>query len=379
MEPEVASSLISLAGVGTSNLANIWLNSQNNKQNAKQWKEYVNLQRELQNSQNAWNLAQWNRQNEYNSPANQMNLLRQAGLNPNLVYGNLAGASAGSLESAGADISSPTPNNAAQVSGFGDLGPQIGNMIMQKELNNAQIDKINTETEAQKLQNAKTQFELNNQEETYKNQQDNIKASTDSIRQNIEVSKKQLNEIDVRIGLINSQKEAQDLQNHFDNSTMYYRIRMVWQQYELNEKQKKILDESLNEIISRTAVNWSQAALNKSHVEVNDKLKELYSSQYMLNKQAHKWNELLNEATLEQIIEDTANKVLEGKKIDKENKYYLVSLLTGAISSAISAVFGYTAGKNKVNNKFDPSNKPNWRKDNQGNYIYIGPEPKTYW
>lgn len=37
--------------------------------------------------QRDWALQDWNRTNQYNSPVEQMNRLRQAGLNPNLVYG----------------------------------------------------------------------------------------------------------------------------------------------------------------------------------------------------------------------------------------------------------------------------------------------------
>ena len=37
--------------------------------------------------QNQYNIDMWNRQNEYNSPASQMNRLKEAGLNPNLMYG----------------------------------------------------------------------------------------------------------------------------------------------------------------------------------------------------------------------------------------------------------------------------------------------------
>lgn len=370
MDPVVASSLISLAGVGTSNIANILMNSHNNKQNAKQWKEYANLQRELQSSQNAWNLAQWNRQNEYNSPANQMNLLRQAGLNPNLVYGNLAGASAGSLESAGADISSPTPNNAAQVSGFGDLGVQIGNQMMQKELNDANIEKINTEVESQRIQNAKDQKELDNWDNTYKNQQENIQASTDSIRQNIEVAKVTLNKLDSEIGLLTEQKQAQYLENFFNNSTMYYRIRSVFQQYELNEKQKSILDETIKEIKSRTALNWSQKYLF-------DQMKENYSADYVISQGIAKWNELLNQANLELIVEQAANEVLKGKKLDKEEKYYLVSLLTGALSSVISGVFGFAAGKG-TKGKGDFQKQKSWYRDENGNIIFNKVGPTTY-
>ena len=35
--------------------------------------------------QNKWNLEQWNRENEYNSPAQQMARLKAAGLNPDMI------------------------------------------------------------------------------------------------------------------------------------------------------------------------------------------------------------------------------------------------------------------------------------------------------
>lgn len=38
----------------------------------------------LAKQQNDWNVQQWNRENEYNSPSNQIKLLQEAGLNPNL-------------------------------------------------------------------------------------------------------------------------------------------------------------------------------------------------------------------------------------------------------------------------------------------------------
>ena len=43
---------------------------------------------QLAREQRDWDLAMWNRQNEYNSPKNQMSRLSAAGLNPNLVYGS---------------------------------------------------------------------------------------------------------------------------------------------------------------------------------------------------------------------------------------------------------------------------------------------------
>lgn len=51
----------------------------------------------LAKAQNDWNIEQWNRENEYNSPANQVELLKSAGLNPNLYSPN--GSTAPHLES----------------------------------------------------------------------------------------------------------------------------------------------------------------------------------------------------------------------------------------------------------------------------------------
>ena len=42
--------------------------------------------RALQRYQNEWNLEMWHRQNEYNSPIQQMARYQEAGLNPNLIY-----------------------------------------------------------------------------------------------------------------------------------------------------------------------------------------------------------------------------------------------------------------------------------------------------
>lgn len=55
---------------------------------ATQNKRARNFTREMYGKQRNDALADWNMQNEYNSPAAQMLRLREAGLNPNLVYGN---------------------------------------------------------------------------------------------------------------------------------------------------------------------------------------------------------------------------------------------------------------------------------------------------
>ena len=57
-----------------------------------------------------WQEMMWNKNNEYNTPLAQVNRLQEAGLNPNLVYGNGTMQNVSPLASSGAQASS-TPFN----------------------------------------------------------------------------------------------------------------------------------------------------------------------------------------------------------------------------------------------------------------------------
>lgn len=364
MDPEVASSLISLAGVGTSNIANILMNSHNNKQNSKQWREYANLQRELQNSQNAWNVAQWNRQNQYNSPANQMNLLRQAGLNPNLIYGQLAGASAGSLESAGVDISSPTPNNAAQVSGFGDLGVQIGNQMMQKELNDANIDYIREQTESQRISNAKNQFELDNQEQTYKNQQDNIKSYTDLNNSKCNEIQKNLSLIESQIKYIDAKERAQTLENLFNDSTFDDRVKLVSQQVKLNEAQERVLNATVQKIRQEIKTLKAQEEL---FWKQGDKVSHESMNIILQGQIMEYYKKLIQPEEMFRIVKQNGH-------LSTEQALEVANTILGGLSQFITAGISYGAGRRAGMKKANKGNESGWNK-----YFSVEDSPVTYW
>lgn len=65
-------------------------------------------------------LIDWNRQNEYNSPVQQMARLRQAKLNPNLIYGN-GGASVNASPMRGSEFHD-TPRQRPDLSGLEQAG-----------------------------------------------------------------------------------------------------------------------------------------------------------------------------------------------------------------------------------------------------------------
>lgn len=96
----------------------------NASQNDKANKANQNFQREMYNWQLVENKKQWDLQNTYNSPQEQMKRLQAAGLNPNLVYGG--GGQTGGTAS---PIASSSPGNYTQKPTQLDLGGIAGSVF----------------------------------------------------------------------------------------------------------------------------------------------------------------------------------------------------------------------------------------------------------
>lgn len=152
----ITAGLIAAGTALASQGANAYATGKLNKKN-RQWQEGRYIQQRIHN------LEDWNMQNEYNSPQAQMQRLKAAGLNPNLVYDN--GASAISSQAVkSADTGSWNPEapkvdlgGAAQagLSAYYDaqLKPaQVDNMKVQNEL--LQADK---ELKAAQIANTQAQ------------------------------------------------------------------------------------------------------------------------------------------------------------------------------------------------------------------------------
>lgn len=123
--------------------------------------------REMYNLQRADSLADWNMQNEYNSPGGQMARLKAAGLNPNLVYGNGADAQSNSMPRS-SNVESWNPS-LPQFNGGSIMGSyydvqlkeaQISNMEMQRQLANAQTLSALASADKTKSDTATTQYNL---------------------------------------------------------------------------------------------------------------------------------------------------------------------------------------------------------------------------
>lgn len=94
------------------------------------------LQREheqkMYDQQVANNIAQWQRQNQYDSPSAQMDRFQSAGLNPNLIYGQMGtGSTANNIG---------TPSVSDQSSNIGDALASLAPNIIQSRLADSTID-----------------------------------------------------------------------------------------------------------------------------------------------------------------------------------------------------------------------------------------------
>lgn len=107
------------------NLLSSAINSITNAVLQKKQNEFNAQQAEAQNQ---FNLDMWNKQNEYNSPSSQMERLVEAGLSPNLAYGNV---SSGNNSSAPEQVapSKGVPNMAFNVGGLTQLALAIQNQV----------------------------------------------------------------------------------------------------------------------------------------------------------------------------------------------------------------------------------------------------------
>lgn len=100
--------------------------------------------RQLAQDERTWQQQMMDKMNQYNSPANQMALLRAAGLNPSLMYGQMS------------DIGSANPPSAGAAS-VSALPPQYGaadSLLLAKIANiNADTENKRAETKGKEIQN----------------------------------------------------------------------------------------------------------------------------------------------------------------------------------------------------------------------------------
>lgn len=130
--PEIVGGAIAAGGSILGGLTGLFGSSHSASKSLQATRETNKANRELAEYQNEWNLAQWNRQNAYNTPAAQFKRYQDAGINPYFALGNISSGNAESLMSADmANQQSGADAYNMRAQGFQNLGSSISGAASQ--------------------------------------------------------------------------------------------------------------------------------------------------------------------------------------------------------------------------------------------------------
>lgn len=140
---DIFSGIAGLAQAGV----NLYSTNRNIKHQERTNQMQMDFQRQMYDLSRGHALEDWNKQNQYNHPLQQMQRLREAGLNPNLVYGKGAENTAAMVRSNVA----PTTSLTAPKEDLSAVGSALGQSINLSRTQ-AQSDNISANTAVQEAE-----------------------------------------------------------------------------------------------------------------------------------------------------------------------------------------------------------------------------------
>ncbi len=284
--------------------------------------------------QNAWTLEQWNRSNEYNTPAEQVKRMQEAGLNP--MYYGLDGSSAQAMQSAQAlgyeRASLPGQTNP--------LGAAIeGGMNVISTLARAHRDKA-----AAELDTAQTISETLMRSKKY----DLLGVEIDVNRSKETLNKAQADKIGYEIAEIESRCEKMNQ----DVLQGWAKLDIDARAQDLKEKTfeftKWLESSKLSLEEKRVAIDWYNANTERLLADADIALKD--DQRYLIGMEGAKiYAETLTEnATREGKVEGIT---IENKKNERSYHWQPVREVVGCVGVAVGAaasIFLGTKGAGKV-------------------------------
>ena len=245
------------------------------------------------------NLEQWNRENEYNLPINQMQRYQDAGLNPNLIYGNIQSTSASSPQYSleGSVSAAPYQENIAETLHSSlsqikvdDILQGIKSYQADDAKLNEQIAESNANIAEAQLKEAKSTNELNqftkNKDQLNKNQDRQI--ILDGLNQ--EQRSKQI------------AKQTEALQVAFEQAQ-----EQLKQTKFTTEHQQEVFDSNSEEQNSRIAQN--KAATDNIYKQLAIQTSKLYLEQETLKLQEKVANATIKKTEAETRIAELSEKL----------------------------------------------------------------------
>lgn len=250
------------------------------------------------------NRENWRMQNEYNSPQQQMQRLKEAGLNPNLVYGNGAVATGGQISSASGRA---TQGQAPQIELGGIVSGYLDSEAKRIQIDNLKEVQKNLQTERtlKEAQTNKTNqdvinnvWDLGRRQQLAPYQLTALKTSIDQQLANIQNTNTRTDLTSAQIGQTKAQTNMIIDQNARQAQMQPYNIKKIVQETALqlqNTLQKEYQNKNLNQF---------QLLQIKRQIEMIDKNMKNIDSQINFRSLQAEIQSMINQGQDPRVISD---------------------------------------------------------------------------
>lgn len=322
MAAGLISSLIGAGGSLVGGILNSIGQKQTNQQNAELAREQMQWSENMMDKQNQWNLEQWNRENEYESYANDLQRWKDAGLNPLFYSGS--GGDASSMTSASplgyerASVQNPLAGVGQAVSNSAIVAADIKSKEYDNKLKEQSIDNMRTDQIYKELQTKQSieMFGLELESKGLSNRETAMRIQ--SIEKNME---KVDTDIQTALQKLDIDKRAQ----YLNEITFEYSKWLNAQN--LSIKDKEIAVSLLNYEVNKLLAD-SQIDLNSEHINgikldnlgkvVDVDIKEATKETSIKSAKVSVWTGIARDATVS--IGSVAGAVLGLSKLGKAGK-----------------------------------------------------------
>ena len=248
---------------------------------------------QLARENRAWQEDMWNKQNEYNSPAAQIERMRKAGLNPALMYSRGDVGNAGSVGSVATPQVQPV---SGMAEGLAESGGSIASAMMQLE----QVKQMRAQT---KLLTAKAIKEVNTTMTPDQYQ--------DYLLSRIDVFKKQGFMYNAQGHYADSRAAGQDMYNFAMPKLLYNQ-----------QRQGELTNQKISQDMMVQLANWYvNSKLATSRMALNSAQANFFARQVKLLDQKYDFLENFNPKQLDLILFKTASIIRSMKHLDWQENF----------------------------------------------------------
>lgn len=204
-------------------------------------------------------------QRAYESPAAQMRRYVEAGLNPNLIYGQQPGS-----------ISAPSVPQASSYAGSAQpFSPGMMDSILDARLKQAQIKDLESQAgNRDKLTDAQIKELISRA-----GLQD---VSVEKVRADVDLAKANFDKVYAEIAVLNQDEIAKMLDNEFNKATFDDRVGEIANKYKMStidaEKHARLVEASIKQYLGAADASRASAALSRAQIPLQNALVQYYKS-----------------------------------------------------------------------------------------------------